>query len=64
MTKKTLTLERMIEDLASDVLDPDYPIELVEQELRDAGIDPEKVAENGKKLVEELRKKHGRTRST
>lgn len=62
MDKKAL--ERMMESLAEDVLDPEYPIELVEQELRDAGIDPDKVAEDGKKLVEELRKKHGRTPSS
>jgi len=43
--------------LASDVLDPDYPIELVEQELREAGIGPEGVAERGKKFAEGLLRK-------
>jgi len=39
------------------VLDPDYPIELVEQELREAGIGPEGVAERGKKFAEGLLRK-------
>lgn len=50
----TVTLRRMFDDLSEDVLDPDYPVELVEQDLRDAGLDPEKVRERGRKLGERL----------
>lgn len=45
------TLREMLDVLEEDVLDPDYPIELVEQELREAGLDPEKIAETGRRIA-------------
>ena len=62
--REAFTLEHMIECLAADMLDPEYPMELIKQELRDAGLDPEEVGRRGEELVAELRKKHGRTRSS
>lgn len=37
--------------LDEDVLDPEYPMEPVEQELREAGLDPEKVAATGRRIA-------------
>ena len=62
MTKKTKTKIKSLEDLrqllAEDLLDPEYPMELVEQELREAGLDPEKIAKDGQEFVDKLLKKH------
>lgn len=48
-----------LERLDDDLLDPDYPIELVERELRDIGLDPDEVGRRGVELVERLKKQRG-----
>ena len=45
---------RLMERRAAEVLEPDYPIELVDEELREAGGDPEAIGKRGVELVEEL----------
>lgn len=45
---------RLLEVRAAEVLEPDYPIELVDQELREAGGDPEAIGKRGVALVEKL----------
>lgn len=45
---------RLLELRAGEVLEPDYPIELVDAELRDAGGDPEAIGKRGAALVESL----------
>jgi hypothetical protein len=60
-TKKTDTklrdprdVLRAIEAIADDILDADYPEELVDQELREAGLVPEEVARRGADLAARL----------
>lgn len=53
MPKPKMTLEDLQEALAADVLDPEYPIEWVKEELREAGLDPEKIAESGRRAAQE-----------
>jgi hypothetical protein len=45
------TLEKVADALDEDVLDEDYPMELVEQELREAGLDPERIARTGRRIA-------------
>jgi hypothetical protein len=45
---------RAIEAIAEDVLDADYPEELVDAELREAGLDPVEVARRGSELAARL----------
>jgi len=53
------TLMQQIRDaLAEDVLDSEYPIEWVEQELREAGFDPEKIGKDCAELMKKLRKEN------
>lgn len=52
--------DRLLGPLEGDVLDPECPRELVEQDLREAGLDPEEVGENGRKLAERLLRKRKR----
>jgi len=44
--------------LAADILDPEYPIEWVEQELRDAGFDPDKIAKDSMEIVRKTLAEH------
>jgi hypothetical protein len=37
-----------------DMLDPDYPEELIDEELRKAGADPEEIGREGEAFVEKL----------
>lgn len=48
-----------LDKLDAAILDPDYPIELVEEELRAVGLDPDKVARDGVSLVEHLKAQRG-----
>jgi hypothetical protein len=43
--------------LAEDVLSDDYPLEEVERELREAGLDPDQVAKRGSAAIQQLAKK-------
>lgn len=45
------SLEELRESLEADVLDPEYPIEMVEEELRAAGLDPEKIGAEGEAIA-------------
>lgn len=45
---------RLLELRAAEVLEPDYPIELVDEELREAGGDPEAIGKRGAALVAAL----------
>jgi hypothetical protein len=45
---------RLLEVRAAEVLEPDYPIELVDEELREAGGDPEAIGKRGAALIETL----------
>jgi hypothetical protein len=47
-------LAALDESLASDVLDPEYPIEWVDEDLRAMGVDPEEVAKRGVQFVKRL----------
>jgi hypothetical protein len=44
-------LAALVESLADDVLDPEYPIEWVDEDLRAMGVDPEEVAKRGVQFV-------------
>jgi len=61
---RTLDLEKLNkqqEGLDEDVLNKDYPIEKVEEDLREAGFDPDEVGKKGaalaKKLIKEREEK-------
>jgi hypothetical protein len=43
-----------IDAIADDVLDPDYPKELLDEELREAGGDPEAIGKRGADLAAKL----------
>lgn len=45
---------RLLEVRTSEVLEPDYPIELVDAELREAGGDPDAIGKRGAALVNAL----------
>ena len=45
---------RLLEMRAAEVLEPDYPIELVDEELSESGGDPEAIGKRGAALVETL----------
>jgi hypothetical protein len=45
---------RAIEQTADDVLDPDYPAELVDEDLREMGLDPDAVGQRGATLAARL----------
>jgi hypothetical protein len=45
---------RAIERIAEDVLDPEYPKELLDEELREMGLDPEGVGRRGADLAQRL----------
>jgi hypothetical protein len=45
---------RAIDRIAEDVLDPDYPDELVDEDLREMGLDPEAVGRRGADLAARL----------
>jgi len=47
-------ITKFIDVLNKSVLDHDYPIELVDEELREFGLDPDKVAKEGREFVEGL----------
>lgn len=47
-------VEALCEALDADVLEPDYPIEEVDQDLRDMGVDPDEVGQRGEELVQGL----------
>lgn len=47
-------VEALCEALDADVPEPDYPIEAVDQELRDMGVDPDEVGQRGEELVQGL----------
>lgn len=45
---------RLLELRAAEVLEPDYPIELVDAELREAGGDPDAIGKRGAALVRDI----------
>jgi len=44
-------LARALRSMEEDVLDADYPVEQVDEELRETGLDPEAVARRGRDFV-------------
>lgn len=58
MTKKQYIDDKALDDLeaalAEDLLDPSTPVDVVEQYLRDAGGNPDKIRTEGVALVHEL----------
>jgi len=50
--------KELIDALDKAVLDSDYPIELVNEYLREFGLDPEEVAREGREFVNKLIEKY------
>jgi hypothetical protein len=58
--KDVAALRRMLDALDEDVLEEEYPLELIEEEIRAAGGDPEAIGRRGAALAKELLDKRRR----
>ena len=55
--------DKMEESLDQDVLAEDYPHEMLEEELRDLGANPEEIRERGRLLIRDILKEQWQTKA-